>query len=190
VWCLYTDGLVEQRDQPIDEGIGQLCAAVTAADPEASCAAVMTAMADVSPHSDDVALFTVRRHSGIPGGGADSSGYANAVTAQEGEVRWSGPHAVVTMPAAIDVTNSSVMSDLLAAVADEFPEVITADLTATTFCDSAGFTHSCASIGWSRQRRQMRLAIGDSPAVRIIQFTGLNQIMRICSDVQQSLAAL
>jgi hypothetical protein len=31
VWCLYTDGLVGRRDQPIDEGIGQLCAA----DPEA-----------------------------------------------------------------------------------------------------------------------------------------------------------
>ena len=31
VLCLYTDGLVERRDQPIDEGIARLCAAVAAA---------------------------------------------------------------------------------------------------------------------------------------------------------------
>ena len=33
VLCLYTDGLVERRDQPIDEGIARLCAALTATDP-------------------------------------------------------------------------------------------------------------------------------------------------------------
>jgi phosphoserine phosphatase RsbU/P len=43
VLCLYTDGLVERRDQPIDEGIAQLCAAVAAGDPEAGSAAVMAA---------------------------------------------------------------------------------------------------------------------------------------------------
>jgi serine phosphatase RsbU (regulator of sigma subunit) len=36
--CLYTDGLVERRDQPIDQGIAQLRAAVAPADPEAACA--------------------------------------------------------------------------------------------------------------------------------------------------------
>ena len=48
VLCLYTDGLVERRDQPIDEGIARLCAAVTAQDPEAACAAVMAAMASTT----------------------------------------------------------------------------------------------------------------------------------------------
>ena len=64
VLCLYTDGLVERRDRPIDEGIARLCAAVTTADPQAGCAAVMAAMADVGPHSDDVALLMVRRTPG------------------------------------------------------------------------------------------------------------------------------
>jgi phosphoserine phosphatase RsbU/P len=79
VLCLYTDGLVERRDRPIDEGIARLCGAVTAADPQAGCAAVMAAMADAGPHSDDVALLMLRRDPTTPGrGGPDSSGHRDA----------------------------------------------------------------------------------------------------------------
>jgi serine phosphatase RsbU (regulator of sigma subunit) len=79
VLCLYTDGLVERRDEPIDDGIARLCAAVTAADPQAGCAAVMAAMADVSPHTDDVALLMLRRNpSTTDRGGPDSSGHRDA----------------------------------------------------------------------------------------------------------------
>jgi phosphoserine phosphatase RsbU/P len=74
VLCLYTDGLVERRDQPIDHGIEKLRAAVTTAEPEAGCASVMAAMADYSPHTDDVALLILRRTPGEPGdSGPDSS---------------------------------------------------------------------------------------------------------------------
>ena len=59
--CLYTDGLVERRDRPIDDGIARLSAVLTPSDPETVCACVMAAMADWSPHSDDVALLIVRR---------------------------------------------------------------------------------------------------------------------------------
>lgn len=59
--CLYTDGLVERRDRPIDQGISKLCANVPVGDPEAACAHVMAAMADGSPHADDVALLVIRR---------------------------------------------------------------------------------------------------------------------------------
>ncbi len=59
--CLYTDGLVERRDRPIDDGIARLSAALTATDPETGCASVMGAMADDIPHDDDVALLLLRR---------------------------------------------------------------------------------------------------------------------------------
>ena len=36
VLCLFTDGLVERRDEPIDDGISRLCQAVTPGPPEAS----------------------------------------------------------------------------------------------------------------------------------------------------------
>jgi phosphoserine phosphatase RsbU/P len=59
--CLYTDGLVERRRQPIDESIARLRAAVTAGPPDAACAAVMAVMAEETAHSDDTALLMIRR---------------------------------------------------------------------------------------------------------------------------------
>jgi sigma-B regulation protein RsbU (phosphoserine phosphatase) len=68
--CLYTDGLVERRDRPIDDGIARLSTALTAADPETGCALVMGRMADYIPHEDDVALLLLRR---TPVTGSDRS---------------------------------------------------------------------------------------------------------------------
>jgi phosphoserine phosphatase RsbU/P len=66
VLCLYTDGLVERRDQPIDHGIAKLATAVTSTEPEVGCASVMAAMASYSPHTDDIALLILRRAPGEP----------------------------------------------------------------------------------------------------------------------------
>jgi anti-sigma B factor antagonist len=93
------------------------------------------------------------------------------------------------MPAEIDMTNASDVSDLLPAVAGESPQVITADMTATEFCDSAGVralvrAHERAAAAGS----ELRLALGDSPAARIIQLIGLDQIIPPYRDVEQSLA--
>jgi serine phosphatase RsbU (regulator of sigma subunit) len=68
--CLYTDGLVERRVQPIDDSIARLCSAVTGGEPEARCAAVMAAMAVDAPYSDDTALLMIRRRPAPPGSGA------------------------------------------------------------------------------------------------------------------------
>jgi sigma-B regulation protein RsbU (phosphoserine phosphatase) len=54
VLCLYTDGLVERREYPLDEGLARLCGAVVAQAPEQVCAAVMGAL-------DDIALVALRR---------------------------------------------------------------------------------------------------------------------------------
>jgi serine phosphatase RsbU (regulator of sigma subunit) len=61
VLCMYTDGLVERRDKTIDDGIDHLQQALTPVHPEPGCASIMVAMADVSSHSDDVALLVFRR---------------------------------------------------------------------------------------------------------------------------------
>jgi anti-sigma B factor antagonist len=105
------------------------------------------------------------------------------------EVSWAGRHAVVRMPAEMDVVNSGCLSDQLSAVAAQLPEVITVDMTATVFCDSAGI----AALAKARQLAaagggQLRLAVGDSPVGRILQLTGLDQVVPIYRDVGQSLA--
>jgi sigma-B regulation protein RsbU (phosphoserine phosphatase) len=62
--CLYTDGLVERRGRLIDEGIARLRGALRAADPESVCTAVMGAMSEHSPLTDDIALLVLRRTPG------------------------------------------------------------------------------------------------------------------------------
>jgi anti-anti-sigma regulatory factor len=62
-------------------------------------------------------------------------------------------------------------------------------MTATTFCDSAG-DHALAR---SRELAaasgsELRLAVGDSPAARVFQLIGLDQIVPVYRNVQQSLA--
>jgi phosphoserine phosphatase RsbU/P len=59
--CFYTDGLIERRGEPIDEGLARLCRAVTAQPAEAACAAVMQALVGSEPARDDIALLMVRR---------------------------------------------------------------------------------------------------------------------------------
>jgi phosphoserine phosphatase RsbU/P len=190
VLCLYTDGLVERRDGPIDDGIARLSATLTATDPEAACASVVAAMSNHSPHEDDVALLILRRMPGPPGdSGPDLPGGPAPVAGEDLAVRWSGRHAVVTMPEEIDVTNAPGLAAALAAVSGQSPEVITADLTATSFCDSAGIEALArASQLAATSGAELRLALGDSPVARILQLTGLDAVLPLYRDVGHSLA--
>jgi putative methionine-R-sulfoxide reductase with GAF domain len=59
--CFYTDGLVERREFPIDEGLDRLRKAVVAEPPDAACASVMGSLVDADPAPDDIALLMLRR---------------------------------------------------------------------------------------------------------------------------------
>jgi len=61
VLCLYTDGLVERREHPLDEGLARLCGAVVARPPEEVCVSVMGALVGGTSARDDVALLTLQR---------------------------------------------------------------------------------------------------------------------------------
>jgi anti-anti-sigma factor len=235
--CLYTDGLVERRDRPIDDGIARLSAALTATDPETGCALVMGGMADYVSHDDDVALLLLRRtpitaddraasdhaasdHAASDHGASDrgasdrgasdrgasdrgasdrgasghgASGHGDSGPALTGggdpRIRWSGRHAIVTMPGETDMINAPDVAELLAAAAAGSPEVITADLTATVFCDSAGVEVLARARDMAAARgAEFRLALGGSPVARILQLTGLDEVMPLYRDVPHSLA--
>jgi PAS domain S-box-containing protein len=59
---LYTDGLVEERGEPIDDGLERLRRAVVDGpdDPEAMCDHVLQAMGRAGRAADDVAMFVLR----------------------------------------------------------------------------------------------------------------------------------
>jgi anti-anti-sigma factor len=92
------------------------------------------------------------------------------------------------MPAEIDVASSGEVSDVLASVTGESPDVITADLTGTRFCDSAGVR--VIARAWERiaaSGAELRLVIAGSPVAGLLRTTGLDQLMPVYPDVQQSL---
>ena len=58
--CLYTDGLVERRDEPLDDGITRLRKALIPAPPGDVCASLMQAMVGHDSPGDDIALLVLR----------------------------------------------------------------------------------------------------------------------------------
>lgn len=111
------------------------------------------------------------------------------MTQAETDVRWSGRHAVVTMPAELDMANCAETYAVLSAVISQDADLITADLTGTTFCDSAGIHQIVRAHRRARGRgAELRLAVGESPVNRVLELTGLGQIMPVYHDVQESLA--
>jgi serine phosphatase RsbU (regulator of sigma subunit) len=59
--CMCTDGLVERREFPLDEGLDRLRKAVQAGPAEAACAAVMAALVGSEEVRDDIAVLTFHR---------------------------------------------------------------------------------------------------------------------------------
>lgn len=64
VLCLYTDGLIERRDQHIDENLARLCDSIVPGPPDQVCATVMAELIGRDPVPDDVALLVLRRARG------------------------------------------------------------------------------------------------------------------------------
>lgn len=188
--CLYTDGLVERRDRPIDDNIAHLAKAIKADDPETCCAAAMIAMAELSPSGDDVALLTLLRTTADLTAPASTAPAARLDLMNGPQVRWEGRRAVVTMPKEIDIMNAGGVRQFLEAVVAQSPEVVVADLTETVFCDSAGLNSlTRARRSLQASDRQLRLAVGESPVRRIIQLSGLDQVVPVFGSVDESLAA-
>jgi anti-sigma B factor antagonist len=100
-----------------------------------------------------------------------------------------GRYVVVTAPAEIDVVNVSGLIGQLTTVCRSLDLVIV-DMTATTFCDSAGVR--ALARAWQlavASGGELRLAIGGSPIRRVLQLTGLDQVVPVYHDVEQSLSA-
>jgi serine phosphatase RsbU (regulator of sigma subunit) len=57
--AIYTDGLIERREYPLDEGLSRLVEAVHPASADAACSAVMGAMIGGDRIQDDIALLVL-----------------------------------------------------------------------------------------------------------------------------------
>jgi anti-sigma B factor antagonist len=105
-------------------------------------------------------------------------------------VDWHGQLAVITMPEEIDMSNGAEIQDGLLAALGQRPEVLVVDMTATTFCDSAGvraimLSHRRAAAEGS----ELRLVISSPGVHRVFSIIGAGQLVQIHPDLASALAA-
>jgi anti-sigma B factor antagonist len=104
-------------------------------------------------------------------------------------VLWIGQVAVVTLPVEVDVTNADMVREDLLAVLNHGAVLLVADLSKTTFCDSAGvsalvrtFRRAAASASG------MRLVVSTPAVARVLTITGVDRLLDIFPSVAASLA--
>ncbi|HEX9527861.1 MAG TPA: STAS domain-containing protein [Streptosporangiaceae bacterium] len=101
---------------------------------------------------------------------------------------WVGRVAIMTVPAEVDTSNAAQLrEDLLSAVAQGASLVI-ADMSATTFCDSAGVA---ALVRVVRQAAAsgsgLRIAASAPVVTRVLALTGVDKLIEIYPSVAAAL---
>jgi anti-sigma B factor antagonist len=112
------------------------------------------------------------------------------VSAEHYPVAWLGEVAVVTLPAEIDVTNADQVREDLLSLLNRGTTMLVVDMSATTFCDSAGvnaliraFKRATASASG------MRLVVTTRAVQRILGITGVDHLIDVYPTVAAAVAA-
>jgi len=111
------------------------------------------------------------------------------VTAERWPVRWAAGRAIVTFPVDVDVTNAdTARKHLVALVERDGAKLVVADMTRTTFCDSAGIT----ALATARRKAVARgaavtVACSSPQVLRILELTGLDQMLPMFPTVDEAL---
>jgi anti-sigma B factor antagonist len=98
---------------------------------------------------------------------------------------------VVVLPVEIDVTNSEQVHDQILAALEPDVDLVIADMTSTSFCDSSGvhalvFAHEAAVA----RGIQLRLAVSPDGSVRrVLQLIGVGRILSIHSSLSEAIDA-
>jgi anti-sigma B factor antagonist len=107
----------------------------------------------------------------------------------ERQLAWVGRVAIMTLPAEIDLSNAEqVLRDLLSVVAQGASRLI-ADMTATTFCDSAGVAALVRVVRQATARGSGLQVAASAPAViRVLALTGVDKLIGIYPSVAAAMA--
>ncbi len=106
-------------------------------------------------------------------------------------VAWFGKTAVVVGAGEIDLTNADGLREALLSALDNAASGLVADLTGTTFLDSAGVT---ALVRASRRAADtgatFRLAVTALPVLRVLDLVGIDRMLEIYPTVADAAASL
>lgn len=105
-------------------------------------------------------------------------------------VLWISRTAVVSLPAEIDITNAGQVREDLLSVLNQGAALLIADLSKTTFCDSAGVSALARSFRRAKASQSgMRLVVSTLAVQRVLALTGIDRLLDIYPSVAASLAA-
>ena len=99
---------------------------------------------------------------------------------------------VVVLPAEIDVTNSELVHDKLVAALTPGVDVVVADMTSTSFCDSSG-VHAVIFANEAAAARgvQMRIAVSPEGSVRrVLQLIGVGSVVPVYPSLAEAIDAV
>jgi anti-sigma B factor antagonist len=105
-------------------------------------------------------------------------------------VLWISRTAVVSLPGEIDITNADQVREDLLSVLNQGAALLIADLSKTTFCDSAGVSALARSFRRAEaSQSEMRLVVSTLAVQRVLALTGIDRLLNIYPSVAASLAA-
>ena len=105
-------------------------------------------------------------------------------------VVWIGQTAVVALPAEIDIVNADQVREDLLSVLNQGAAVLIADLSGTTFCDSAGVSALVRTFRRAdASHSEMRLVVTVSSVLRVLSLTGVDRLLDIYPNVTVALAS-
>jgi anti-anti-sigma factor len=106
-------------------------------------------------------------------------------------VTWSYRTAVVTATGEVDITNADGFRDALLTALNAGAHGLVADLTLTTFLDSAGVTALVrASRRASASGATVRLAVTAAPVLRVLNLVGIDRLIEVHPSLAAALASL
>lgn len=105
-------------------------------------------------------------------------------------VQRGGQAAVVRLAAEIDASNADEIREQLLSVVNQGVSVMIADMSRTTFCDSAGVSALVRAFRRATENGTKFQLVATSPAVlRVLQITGVDRLIDIHSTVTEALGS-
>ena len=118
------------------------------------------------------------------------TGWCGRVATEGNRDIWDGQVAVVTLPAEIDITNVDEVRERLLSAASQGASVLVADMSQTTFCDSAGVTALVRAFRRANENgTKFRLATTSSSVLRVLEITGVDRLIDVYPTVSEALGS-
>ena len=95
---------------------------------------------------------------------------------------------IVVFPPEVDVSNAALFGVELLAALRPGVAIVIADMTRTAFCDSSGIRHLViVNHRAKKSRAQLRVVVTADAVRRVLQVTGVDQMLDIYPSLQEAL---